>query len=160
MRDKQSWRPSALDRMGILTDDSTFAWVYVGIYMNKFVYVHKIYLAHRAGIRCARAAIAAERYHQAQGRWPENVQALVPRFLKQVPSDPFVEGTVRVLPVEDGLIIYSVGIDGKDNRGNLSVSRKPGTDLGFRLWNVKSRRQAAEVGSRVEGRESRDETSG
>ncbi len=144
LQEKQSWRPSPFERMGFWTNNASFAWVYVDVNLSQFQNVHKHYLAHQASLRCAIAAIAAERYRQAEGRWPGNLQALTPRFLKQVSSDPFVEGAVRLLPVKDGLVVYSIGIDGEDNRGNLSSSRKRGTDLGFRLWNAKSRRQAAD----------------
>jgi hypothetical protein len=142
---KRSLRRSPLDRMGVWTDQATFAWVYLSIHLGKFESVHQSDLASQAGLRCALAAVAAERFRLAQGRWPENLSALVPRFLKDVPSDPFAEGDLRSLTFEKGLTIYSVGVDGQDDRGNLSVSRQPGTDLGFRLWSVGSRRQAAET---------------
>jgi len=142
---KQSLRRSPLDRMGVWTDEATFAWVYLSIHLSKFENVQQSSLASQAGLRCAIAASAAERFRQAEGRWPQSISALVPRFLKDVPSDPFVEATLRLLPADEGLIIYSVGIDSEDHRGNLSVSRQPGTDLGFRLWNVKRRRQVAET---------------
>jgi hypothetical protein len=69
---------------------------------------------------------------------------LVPRYLSEVPNDPFDGKPLRLKHTEDGLVIYSVGLDGDDNGGNLGRGTqllKPGTDLGAQLWNVKDRRQ-------------------
>jgi hypothetical protein len=44
--------------------------------------------------------------------------------------------------LDDGVVIYSVGADGKDNGGKLDKNpTKDGTDRGFRLWDVPKRRQ-------------------
>ena len=44
--------------------------------------------------------------------------------------------------LSNGLIIYAVGSDLADNGGNLDRNAiKPGTDVGFRLWDVPARRQ-------------------
>jgi len=68
----------------------------------------------------------------------------VPQYLSQVPDDPFVDGPLRLRRLDDGLVVYSVGPDGIDNGGNIGTSgRTRGTDLGFRLWDVKQRRQPA-----------------
>jgi hypothetical protein len=40
----------------------------------------------------------------------------------------------------DGVTIYSVGLDKTDNKGNTSwITREKGFDLGFRLWNPDQR---------------------
>ncbi len=43
----------------------------------------------QAHLRCAAAAVAAERYRAANGRWPDDLNALVPKYLSAVPADPF-----------------------------------------------------------------------
>ena len=50
---------------------------------------------------------------------------------------------LRLKKTGDGLVIYSVGRDKIDNDGNINRERPsdPGTDLGFRLWDVSGRRQ-------------------
>src|SRR5262249_44284267 len=51
------------------------------------------YHRSQAQLRCAVAALAVERYRLAhQGRWPGGLPALVPRYLGQVPTDPY-DGT-------------------------------------------------------------------
>jgi hypothetical protein len=92
-------------------------------------------------MRSTIAALAAERYRLANGRWPESLSGLVPAYLKEVPRDPYDGAPLRLRRLADGLVIYSVGVDGKDNGGTLGVT--VGTDTGFRLWDVEHRRQPA-----------------
>jgi hypothetical protein len=95
-------------------------------------------------LRTSVVALAAERYRLVHGRWPDTLEALVPQYLSQVPDDPFVDGPLRLRRLDDGLVVYSVGPDGIDNGGNIGTGgRTRGTDLGFRLWDVKERRQPA-----------------
>jgi hypothetical protein len=94
-----------------------------------------------AQMRTMIAALAAERYRKAHGRWPESLAVLVPQYLKEVPVDPFDGKLLRLRRVSDGLVIYSVGLDGQDNGGTLANNFAPGTDIGVRLWDVKQRRQ-------------------
>jgi hypothetical protein len=95
----------------------------------------------KAELRCAAAALAAERYRMAEGRWPENLGALAPRYLAAVPADPFDGKPLRLRRLADGLVIYSVGADGADDGGNLDRKGQasPGTDVGFQLWDADRR---------------------
>jgi hypothetical protein len=92
----------------------------------------------KAELRCAAAALAAERYRLAKGRWPERLEDLVPDYLPAVPADPFDGRPLRLRRTDDGLMVYSIGPDGEDNGGNLDRKneRTPGSDLGFQLWDV------------------------
>jgi hypothetical protein len=99
----------------------------------------------RANIRCAVAALAAERYRLAHNRWPESLDDLVKAgFLDAVPIDPYDGKPIRLKRVADGLVLYSVGPDKIDNDGfmNRDNPADPGTDIGFRLWDISARRQA------------------
>jgi hypothetical protein len=98
---------------------------------------------HHAALRCQIALLAAERYRRAEGKWPESLDQLRPRFLSEVPLDPFDGKPVRYKRLDDGVIVYSVGSDGTDNSGSLDRENpnKPETDLGFQLWDVPRRRQ-------------------
>jgi hypothetical protein len=89
-----------------------------------------------AELRCATAALAAERYRLAEHRWPERLDALVPRYLAVVPIDPFDGRPLRLRRLPDGLVIYSVGPDQVDDGGRVDRKHpdQPGTDLGFQLW--------------------------
>lgn len=100
-------------------------------------------------MRCLCAALAAERYRQAQGKWPDSLDRLVPLFLSAVPLDTFDGTPLRYRRLADGIVIfsavsfYSVDSAGEDNQGelNLGQSAQPGTDFSIRLWDVKHRRQ-------------------
>jgi hypothetical protein len=97
-----------------------------------------------ANLRCAMAALAAERYRLAHDRWPDSIEELVKTgFLVGAPIDPYDGKTIRLKRAADGLIVYSVGLDKIDNDGfiNRDNPSAPGTDLGFRLWDVSRRRQ-------------------
>jgi hypothetical protein len=97
-----------------------------------------------AYIRCLIACLAAERYRRAHGSWPESLTDLVPEQMSAVPLDPFDDQPLRYLRLPDGIEVYTVGPDGKDDNGNLGTpgdlqQRKPGFDLGLRMWNVEER---------------------
>ncbi|HYT94980.1 MAG TPA: hypothetical protein VEL76_40060 [Gemmataceae bacterium] len=98
----------------------------------------------QAQLRCAIAAVAAERHRQERGTWPDSLAALAAKgYLKAVPADPFDGAPLRWRPLPDGVLIYSVGQDGKDDGGNLDRTdpTREGTDIGVRLWDVSRRRQ-------------------
>lgn len=97
-----------------------------------------------AELRCALVMLAAERYRRAHGRWPANLEALTPQFLDKVCEDPFDGKPLRLRAMADGIVIYSVGLDGADDGGKLSKNpMDKGTDLGIRLYDVPQRRQPA-----------------
>jgi hypothetical protein len=98
-----------------------------------------------AELRSSVAGLAAERYRLKYGRWPETLDALVPEFLPAVPADPYDGRPLRYRRLPEGAVVYSVGPDKQDDGGRLrepkDEPRKPGTDLGFRLWDVELRGQ-------------------
>jgi hypothetical protein len=98
-----------------------------------------------AELRSAQTALAVERYRQAHERWPERLVELLPAYLERVPGDPYDGEELRYRRLDDGVVIYALGPDGKDDGGNLAGRKVPvdGTDVGFRLWNVAQRRQPA-----------------
>lgn len=97
---------------------------------------------HRAHLRSAIAALAAERFRMRHHEWPTSLQALVADgLLTKTPRDPFDRNPLRICRTEDGLIIYSVGPDRVDDGGKISRERPTpdGSDVGFRLWNADQR---------------------
>ena len=64
---------------------------------------------------------------------PDALEALVPKFLTAVPLDPMGHQTLRYRKRSDSaFVLYSVGIDGKDDGGDPSSSGKP--DELLDLW--------------------------
>jgi hypothetical protein len=107
--------------------------------------VGKSEIGRRATLRCAIVALAAERFRLAIGRWPKDPAELVPAFLKQAPLDPYDGKPLRLRAVPDGLLVYSIGPDRKDNGGaiNRSTPNASGQNIVFQLWNVDARRKPA-----------------
>jgi type II secretory pathway pseudopilin PulG len=101
----------------------------------------------RAVLRTMIAGLAAERYRLANGDFPASLQVLTPRFLTEVPSDPYDGAALRFRRLPDGIVIYSVGADDKDNGGLLGNGATPGTDIGVRLWEPKHRRRPPATGN-------------
>jgi type II secretory pathway pseudopilin PulG len=100
----------------------------------------------RVRLRSAAAALAAERFRREHGHWPDTLEAMVPSFLARVPVDSYDDHALRLRRLPDGLVIYSVGPDGKDNGGDvIPDSNGLSKDIGFRLWDVAHRRQPAQL---------------
>jgi hypothetical protein len=118
---------------------------YAGLLVPDTAKVAGSFRRSMAELRSAQTALAVERYRQAHQHWPETLAALVPAYLERVPSDPFDGNELRYRRLDDGVVIYALGPDGKDDGGNLSGRKVPveGTDVGFRLWDVAQRRQPA-----------------
>ena len=77
-----------------------------------------------ARLRAARAGIAVERFRMANGRLPESLDQLVPKFLDSVPSDPWDDKPIRYKKLTKGFVTYSVGPDLKDDGGKERDSWK------------------------------------
>jgi hypothetical protein len=71
----------------------------------------------RVHLDLARSALAVERDRLATGEVPEELTQLVPRFLDDVPIDPFDGRPIRYRRTKPGYILYSVLVDGQDNGG-------------------------------------------
>lgn len=79
-------------------------------------------------------AFALAAYRADSGRFPAKLDDLAPKYLKQVPGDLFSGKPLTYKPTAKGYLLYSVGIDGKDDGGReddltvempLPPSKKP-----------------------------------
>jgi hypothetical protein len=94
----------------------------------------------RARLTLAAAALAVERRRIDAGTWPDSLAALVPEYLGEVPLDPFTGAPVRYVIGDRGVLLYSIGPNGRDD-GGLSqedaaqhgAARPKDWDLTFRL---------------------------
>jgi hypothetical protein len=69
--------------------------------------------ADQAAIACA-----LERYRLANGQFPENLQALLPRFISHLPNDVITGESFKYRRTDDGrFVLYSVGWNEKDDGG-------------------------------------------
>jgi len=84
--------------------------------------------------------IASERYRLAKGYWPTSMNDLIPTYLKAIPTDPYSGKPLLYRVLSDGIVIYSVWFDGKDDGGFVLVDPVQGIkDKGFRLFNPELR---------------------
>lgn len=76
-------------------------------------------LAALAKLRAARTALAIERYRTANGEPPAALDALVPAYLEAVPADPFTGTPLLYKRLDTGYVVYSVGVDRRNDGGDL-----------------------------------------
>ena len=63
-------------------------------------------------------ACALERYRLANGKFPDRLEALVPRFISQLPKDTVTGEPYKYRLTDDGqFVLYSVGWNGADDGG-------------------------------------------
>lgn len=81
----------------------------------------------------AQTALAVERFRLSEGRLPYELLELVPKFLDEVPPDPFTGTSLVYLQIDEGYRVYSVGRNFLDEDGNGSASGDYdlGDDIGF-----------------------------
>jgi hypothetical protein len=78
-----------------------------------------------ASLALAVTACALERFRMDAGRYPDSLEALVPRFIDPLPLDPITAEPLHYrLRSDGGFQLYSVGSDRKDDGGNVAKDGK------------------------------------
>jgi hypothetical protein len=68
--------------------------------------------------------IALKRYQLKYGKYPADLNSLVPEFVSTVPLDPVDGKPLRYRPNADGtFLLYSVGENGEDDGGDPSLEK-------------------------------------
>lgn len=109
--------------------------------LNRAGETHFRVLAER---RLAAIALAMRWYAvEHNGKFPEQLEELVPKYLPAIPKDPLAAGDplLKYLPNPQDLIIYSAGVDGRDDNGSESLmypnkKYRPDMDMS---WELKDR---------------------
>ena len=122
------------------------------------VKLHEAELRSQGLLRTTLVALACERYRLKHQRWPATLDVLIAeKLLPALPIDPVDGRLLRYRHDADGIIVYSIGINEKDDQGNIVraplgdqrfvASRHDAIghdeDVGFRLWNESRRRDVA-----------------
>ena len=98
-----------------------------------------------AQVRTGRTALAVERYRIDTGRFPDRLDQLVPKYLDNVPADPFDDQPLRYRQDDDRAVIYSVSSNLTDDGGDVRYwLREQGghpQDCGFTLLPPSARGQ-------------------
>jgi hypothetical protein len=98
---KISWRHYDLAEVAINTYDSLF---------DRVTDTHALQ-------RVTMTALALRLYRKENGRYPENLQQLVPKYLPSVPIDPYDGKPLRYRKLQKGFKVWSVGGNRKDDGG-------------------------------------------
>jgi hypothetical protein len=97
-----------------------------------------------AQLRAARIGLSIERYRLEKGAFPGQLTELVPAYLRELPPDPFDGQPMRYRRTDEGVVVYSVGVDRKDDAGLAPVKqRRDQSDVVFRVLAPEHRRRAA-----------------
>ena len=88
---------------------------------SKFMLDWKLDQARRDA--CA-TAIAAELYHRANKKWPESATDLAPFCNGKTPQDPWNGKPILMETDASGFRMWSVGMNGVDDHGDLAKSKK------------------------------------
>ncbi len=88
---------------------------------------------HEQRQRNLHLAFALAAYRDEHKRYPDKLDALAPKYLAEVPSDLFSGKALIYRPLGNGYLLYSVGVNGRDDGGLGSADTPPGDDLPIRM---------------------------
>lgn len=78
-------------------------------------------------------AFAVAAYQKREGKFPDNLQQLVPEDLAEIPVDPFTGQPVHYLVRDNEAVIYCLGKNLQDDRGVTQQDSPDGYDIGVRI---------------------------
>jgi hypothetical protein len=78
-------------------------------------------------------AFALAAYKSDHGRYPEDLDALTPNYLDTITIDLFSGQPLLYRPSANGYLLYSVGVNGRDEEGHGTEDDPPGDDLSVRM---------------------------
>jgi len=70
--------------------------------------------------------IALELYRRHNGDWPNGLDALAPQYLPRLPVDRLTGKPLWYRITAEGPVVYSVGVDGDDDGGQLQINPMTG----------------------------------
>jgi hypothetical protein len=91
----------------------------------------EVHLRRLADVRLTQMFLALRCYHLEQGRLPAGLVQLTPRYLRDVPTDPFTRRAFRYEPDGNVPRIYSVGPDREPDGGTEATEDDLVAELAF-----------------------------
>ena len=90
--------------------------------------------SHEAYARLARLGLAVGAYEYNQGKYPQNLEELVPSYIDAIPTDPWSnEGKpLMYKKMDTGFSLYSIGENKVDDGGFFDFEEFNGPDIPFR----------------------------
>jgi len=86
-----------------------------------------------AQIRAAKLALALKIYKAKKGTYPLSLKALTPEILPQLPQDPFTGKDYIYRREGEGFIVYSLGLNLKDDQGAFERTHWKEGDIPWRV---------------------------
>lgn len=87
----------------------------------------------------AMLACALERCRLVDGKFPETLDALAPRFIAKLPHDIITGEPLKYRRDGDGYVLYSVGWNEKDDGGKPGAKSAPASEDGDWVWQMPAR---------------------
>ena len=127
--------PEIVRRLDTFYGDRVNRGILVDSLQSIWVLVLDVQTRAEASVRAARVGVAATRHRLRTGGLPQTLADLVPGDLSFLPRDPFTaDETLRMKPVDRGMVVYYVGSDGKDDGGPTTRERSENDSDDFGLW--------------------------
>ncbi len=115
--------PSDNPEFGLLT---TIAFSEISNYFERVAHSQTHRLLTQLGL-------AAAAYHSDHGRYPKKLDALVPKYITEIPIDPFSGEPLKMKAMDNGMILYGVGPDLTDDQGAVFDSETDEGDIALYL---------------------------
>ena len=88
-------------------------------------------------LRSLRTAVAIERYRRGHSEeLPASLSDLSPLYLQAIPIDPFTGQPLLYARSPDGYVVYSAGVNRRNDDGDVSAQWAGGSDLGVAVRHV------------------------
>jgi hypothetical protein len=88
---------------------------------------------HEQRQRTLHLAFALAAYRGEHKRYPDKLDVLTPKYLAEIPSDLFSGKALIYRPLGNGYLLYSVGVNGRDDGGRGPADTPSGDDLPVRM---------------------------
>ncbi|HEY7424036.1 MAG TPA: hypothetical protein VH682_07355 [Gemmataceae bacterium] len=98
--------------------------------------IHKVQQAYERSEQIEHnlhVAFALACYHREHGRYPDKLETLTPAYLENVPQDIFSGEALIYRPTAKGFLLYSIGVNGRDDEGRGYGDDPPADDLNVRM---------------------------
>ena len=86
-----------------------------------------------AVVRYTQLGVAIERYRLKHNKPPVSLDLLVPDFIEAVPVDPYSGESLLYKQDADSVVVYSVGLNRRDDHGAIGDSDRERLDRGLRI---------------------------
>jgi len=102
----------------LLTSRDPIGRIIVNLMLPAADLAHSRHIAMIADLRATRIVMAIVLFKRDEGRLPQKLAELTPKYLDKVPDDPFDGKQMKYrLDTDGSWVVYSVGADGKDDGG-------------------------------------------